>query len=55
VLYAAKDLDLTTFAYEQLADPKWKGKICSRSGQHPYNTALVAAFIAHHGEARAEA
>ncbi len=26
--------------YEDLADPKWKGKICIRSGQHPYNTAL---------------
>lgn len=54
VLYAAKDLDLTSFTYEQLADPTWKGKICSRSGQHPYNTALVAAYIAHHGETKAE-
>ena len=54
VLYAAQDLDLTSFTYEQLADPKWKGKICSRSGQHPYNTALIAAYIAHHGEAKAE-
>jgi iron(III) transport system substrate-binding protein len=54
VLYAAKDLDLGSFTYEQLADPKWKGKICSRSGQHPYNTALIAAYIAHHGEAKAE-
>lgn len=55
VLYAEKDLGISTLNYEQLADPKWKGKICSRSGQHPYNTALVAAFIAHHGEAKAEA
>lgn len=54
VLYAAKDLDLSSFTYEQLADPKWKGKICTRSGQHPYNTALIAAYIAHHGEAKAE-
>jgi iron(III) transport system substrate-binding protein len=54
VLYAARDLDLSLFTYEQLADPKWKGKICSRSGQHPYNTALIAAYIAHHGEAKAE-
>ncbi|HEY0872404.1 MAG TPA: Fe(3+) ABC transporter substrate-binding protein [Vicinamibacterales bacterium] len=54
VLYAAKELDLNSFTYEQLADPKWKGKICSRSGQHPYNTALIAAYIAHHGEAKAE-
>ncbi|MCX5515395.1 iron ABC transporter substrate-binding protein [Kaistia algarum] len=49
VLYAAKDLDLSSFTYEQLADPKWKGKVCIRSGQHPYNTALFADYIAHHG------
>lgn len=55
VLYAAKELDLSSFTYEQLADPKWKGKVCIRSGQHPYNTALIAAFLAHHGEARTEA
>ena len=54
VLYAEKDLPLTALNYEELADPKWKGKICSRSGQHPYNTALVAAYIAHHGEAKTE-
>jgi len=55
VLYAAKSLDVTTFNYEDLADPKWKGKICIRSGQHPYNTAMIAAYLAHHGEAATEA
>lgn len=55
VLYAAKDLDLTAFNYEDLADPKWKGKVCIRSGQHPYNTALFAAYIAHHGTEETEA
>jgi iron(III) transport system substrate-binding protein len=55
VLYAAKDLPLSSFTYEQLADPAWKGRICLRSGQHPYNTALVAAYLARHGEARTEA
>jgi iron(III) transport system substrate-binding protein len=54
VLYAAKDMDLSTFTYESLADPRWKGKVCIRSGQHPYNTAMIAAYIAHHGEAKAE-
>ncbi|WP_223217305.1 Fe(3+) ABC transporter substrate-binding protein [Rhizobium cauense] len=49
VLYAAKDLDVTAFNYEDLADPKWKGKVCIRSGQHPYNTALIADYIAHYG------
>ncbi|MQA28568.1 MAG: extracellular solute-binding protein, partial [Luteitalea sp.] len=54
VVYASKTLALKSVAYEDLADPRWKGKICIRSGQHPYNTALIAAYIAHHGEAAAE-
>ena len=49
VVYAAKDLDLDAITYEELADPKWEGKLCIRSGQHPYNTGLISAFIAHHG------
>jgi iron(III) transport system substrate-binding protein len=40
--------------YEGLSDPKWKGKICIRSGKHPYNTALVAAFIARDGSEAAK-
>jgi iron(III) transport system substrate-binding protein len=54
VVYARKDLALSSVTYEELADPKWKGKLCTRAGQHPYNTALIAAYIAHHGEANAE-
>ncbi|AMM23473.1 Fe(3+) ABC transporter substrate-binding protein [Variovorax sp. PAMC 28711] len=54
VLYADKSLPLTSFRYEDLADPKWKGKVCIRAGQHPYNTALVASMIAHDGEAKTE-
>ncbi|MCB5203975.1 Fe(3+) ABC transporter substrate-binding protein [Neorhizobium sp. T786] len=54
VLYAAKDLDLASFNYEDLADPKWKGKVCIRSGQHPYNTALFADYIAHYGAEETE-
>lgn len=49
VAYVAKDLDIDALHYEDLADPKWKGKVCIRSGQHPYNTALIAALIAHNG------
>lgn len=55
VLYADKDLKLGGFAYEDLADPKWKGKVCIRSGQHPYNTSLIAAMIAHDGAEKTEA
>ncbi|MGQ0673679.1 MAG: extracellular solute-binding protein [Hyphomicrobium sp.] len=56
VVYAAKDRVTTdAITYEELADPKWKGKVCIRSGQHAYNVALVASMIAHHGEEKAEA
>ncbi|MBY3174973.1 Fe(3+) ABC transporter substrate-binding protein [Rhizobium leguminosarum] len=54
VLYAAKDIEMSTFNYEELADPKWKGKICIRSGQHPYNTALFADYVAHYGAEETE-
>lgn len=54
LLYAAKDLaGLEGFTYEALADPKWRGKVCIRSGQHPYDTALIAAVITKDG-AKAE-
>lgn len=55
VLYVHPALPMTAFSYEELADPKWKGKVCIRAGQHPYNTALIAAHIARHGEAATEA
>lgn len=55
VVYASKDrVKQDTITYEELADPKWKGKICSRSGKHVYNTSLVASMIAHKGEAETE-
>ncbi len=55
VVYASKDrVQETALSYEDLADPKWKGKICIRSGQYIYNNALFAAFIVHHGEAKTE-
>jgi iron(III) transport system substrate-binding protein len=55
VVYAARDrVPQNEISYEELSDPKWKGKICIRSGQHIYNNALFAAYIAHHGEAKAE-
>ncbi|MBD3844691.1 extracellular solute-binding protein [Bosea sp. SSUT16] len=40
--------------YEELADPKWKGKFCIRAGQHPYNNAFFAAYVAHNGPDKAE-
>jgi len=39
---------------EDLANPKWKGKICTRPGSHDYNRSLLASIIAAHGEKVAE-
>ena len=55
VVYASKArVKQDKFSYEELADPKWKGKICLRAGNHPYNLGLIAAVIAHKGEAAAK-
>ncbi len=40
--------------YEELADPKNKGRVCTRSGSHPYNLSLFGAVTEHLGPARAE-
>ncbi len=51
VIYASRDrvADGEVTTYEDLADPKWKGHICTRSGTHAYNVALTAAVLQHHG------
>ena len=36
-------------SYENLTDPKWKGRICIRSSNNIYNQSLVASLISHHG------
>lgn len=52
IVYASKERvgedEVTT--YEDLADPKWEGRICTRSGTHVYTLGLVAAMIEHNGE-----
>jgi iron(III) transport system substrate-binding protein len=57
IVYASKERvaegEVTT--YEDLADPKWKGRLCTRSGLHDYNIALLGAVIVHHGEEAATA
>jgi len=40
----------TAMTYEELADPKWKGRVCMRSGQHTHSVALIASMIVHHGK-----
>lgn len=52
IVYASKERvapgEVTT--YEDLATERWRGRICTRSGTHNYNLALLSAVIAHHGE-----
>jgi iron(III) transport system substrate-binding protein len=54
-VYSSKERvgKLDSLTYEDLANPEYKGKVCMRSGKHPYNLGLVASMIAHHGEAEA--
>lgn len=54
IVYAkdrVKPSELST--YEDLANPKWKGKIMVRSSSNVYNQSLLASMIAHHGEEKA--
>jgi len=41
--------------YEALGDPKNKGKLCTRSGSHPYNVSLFGSLLEHEGAAKTEA
>jgi len=47
-----KPSDLST--YEDLGDPKWRGRLCLRTAKKVYNQSLVAMMIAEHGEAKTE-
>ena len=51
VIYASKDrVAQDAITYEELAQPQWKGRVCTRSGQHVYSLGLIASMIAHKGE-----
>jgi len=58
VIFASKDRvplkEARALSYEGLADPKWRGRICMRAGDHAYNVALFAAMIDKHGEEHAK-
>jgi iron(III) transport system substrate-binding protein len=49
VVMVRKDADLAAIRYEDLADIKWRGKLCMRAPDHQNNVALIAAYLAHHG------
>ena len=57
IIYASKDRvpKGTVTSYDDLTKPEWKGKICTRSGSHVYNIALLASKIAHDGADTAKA
>ena len=55
ILVSKERVKDTTLTYEDLAAPRFKGRLCIRDGLHPYNTSLIAAAIARMGEAKAEA
>lgn len=50
VKFSKSDVD----AYEKLADPKFKGQLCIRSGSHPYNLSLFGAMTEHLGPQKTE-
>ena len=46
VFYVSKDrVDATAMTYEDIAKPEWKGRICTRAGDHVYNIGLIASRI----------
>lgn len=56
IVYNKLSVDKADVAtYESLASPKNKGKVCTRSGSHPYNLSLFGALMEHLGEAATEA
>lgn len=55
VLASKERVAANALTYADLANPEWRGKICTRSGQHPYNLGLIAAMIAHEGPEKTKA
>ena len=53
-IYASRERvaepDAARLTYEALAEPRFRGRVCIRSGQHPYNTALFSTLLVQHGE-----
>jgi iron(III) transport system substrate-binding protein len=55
VFYVSKDrVKDAALSYEDLAAPRWRGKVCMRDGQNAYNTALFAHMVARLGQSGAE-
>lgn len=54
VLYVSRERvqegDITS--YDDLASPKWRGKVCTRPGDSDYHVALTAAYLVHNGKTK---
>ena len=55
VAYVSKTVEDAPTRFADLTDEKWRGRICMRSGRHPYNIGLIAAMIAETGVEKTEA
>ena len=53
ILYVRKGGESRARDYSALAGPEWRGKVCTRSGRHPYNIGLISHIIASRGEGEA--
>jgi len=48
--YVSKDrVEQTALTYQDLADPQWKGRLCTRPGDHVYNIGMIAGLISAWG------
>ncbi len=54
VFFVSRDRAGAIGSYEDLADPAWRGRVCTRSGKNVYMVSLIASMIAHHGEEKTE-
>jgi len=50
VFFVSNKFTNQDLSYEDLIDDQFKGRVCTRSGFHPYNISLFASLLAHHGE-----
>jgi len=54
IFHAKETVENPPKTYAELADPKYKGMVCVRSGSNIYMLSLLASYIAHNGEEAAE-
>jgi iron(III) transport system substrate-binding protein len=55
IFFDRNDVTEPPQTYAELADPKWRGKVCTRSSSNVYMLSLLASIIAHEGEDAAKA